>query len=79
MTRIVSEFEEVSGKKIHFNQVTPEQYKSFLPDFMAEEMLENHQLIEEPGYYNGMSLQESLDALDEKPTTWKEFVKKNYA
>jgi hypothetical protein len=74
----VSEFEEVTGKKLTFNQVTSEQYKGFLPSFMAEEMLENHLLIEEPGYYNGMSLKESLDALETKPTTWKEFVKQNF-
>ncbi len=46
---------------------------------MAEEMLENHLFIENPGYYNGASLKESLDLLEEKPTTWKEFLKKNGA
>lgn len=75
VSRIISEFEEVTGKKINYQQVSPDQYKSFLPEFMAEEMLENHLLIEKPGYFNGMSLQESLNALDEKPTTWKEFLK----
>jgi len=75
VSRIISEFEEVTGKKLNFQQVSPDQYKSFLPDFMAEEMLENHLLLEKPGYYNGMSLQQSLDVLDEKPTTWKEFLK----
>ncbi|QDS76714.1 hypothetical protein FKW77_000949 [Venturia effusa] len=78
VTRIISEFEEVTGKKLAYQQVTNEQYKSFLPDFMAEEMLENHLLIESPGYYNGMDLKESLNALSEKPTTWKEFVKANF-
>ncbi|KAF1816397.1 NmrA-domain-containing protein [Eremomyces bilateralis CBS 781.70] len=58
-----------------FTQVTADQYKSFLPDSMAQEMLENHLLIEEPGLFDGISLQESLDALEDKPTTWKEFVK----
>jgi len=57
--------------------VSPDQYKSFLPDFMAVEMLENHLLIENPGYYNGMSLKESLDALEDEPTTWKDFVKQS--
>ena len=46
---------------------------------MAEEMLENHLFIENPGYYNGASLKESLDLLEEKPTTWKEFLKKSGA
>jgi hypothetical protein len=77
VTRIISEFEEVTGKKVNFQQVSQEQYKSFLPPVMKEEMLENHLLIESPGYFNGMSLKESLDALDEKPTTWKDFVKKS--
>ncbi|KAF1816884.1 NmrA-like family domain-containing protein [Eremomyces bilateralis CBS 781.70] len=77
VARILAEFEEVTGKKINFNQISADQYKSFLPDYMAQEMLENHLLIEEPGYYNGTSLQESLDALEDKPTTWKEFVKKS--
>jgi len=77
VTRIISEFEEITGKKLHFQQVSPDQYKSFFPDFMAVEMLENHLLFESPGYYNGLSLKESLDALEDEPTTWKEFVKKS--
>ncbi|KAG7284370.1 hypothetical protein NEMBOFW57_010743 [Staphylotrichum longicolle] len=77
--RILAEFEEVTGKKASYVQVTPEQYKSFLPAAMAEEMLENHLFIESPGYFNGASLKESLDLLDEKPTTWKEYVKKSSA
>ncbi|KAF1998824.1 NmrA-like family domain-containing protein [Amniculicola lignicola CBS 123094] len=76
VTRIISEFEEVTGKKISFHQITSEQYKGYLPEFMAEEMLENHLLIESPGYFNGESLKESLDALEDKPVTWKEFVAK---
>lgn len=75
--RILAEFEEVTGKKTRFAQISGEQYKSFLPEFMAQEMLENHLFIENPGYYNGASLKESLDLLDEKPTTWKEFLEKN--
>lgn len=77
--RILAEFEEVTGKKATFVQVSAEQYKSSLPEFMAEEMLENHLFIENPGYYNGASLGESLSLLEEKPTTWKEFIKKSGA
>ncbi|GAB7352967.1 hypothetical protein MBLNU459_g3538t1 [Dothideomycetes sp. NU459] len=77
--RILSEFEEVTGHKTRFVQVTAEQYKGFLPPFMAVEMLENHFLIEEPGYYKGASLKEGLDLLDSKPTTWKEYVAKTEA
>jgi uncharacterized protein YbjT (DUF2867 family) len=49
--RILSEFEEVTGRRANFVQVDAETYKSFLPLSMAQEMLENHLFIEEPGYY----------------------------
>ncbi|KAI5194527.1 NAD(P)-binding protein [Aureobasidium subglaciale] len=75
--QILSEIEEVTGKKTNFYKISSEQYKSYLPEFMAEEMLENHLFIEEPGYFNGASLDESLGLLEEAPVTWKEFVKKS--
>jgi hypothetical protein len=34
-------------------------------------------LLEDPGYYGDADLKESLDLLDEKPVTWKEFVEQN--
>lgn len=77
--RIVAEFEEVTGKKATYMHVSAEQYKSFLPAEMAEEYLENHLFVEDPGYYNGASLKESVDLVEEKPTTWKEFIKKSGA
>ncbi|KAF2194410.1 NAD(P)-binding protein [Zopfia rhizophila CBS 207.26] len=79
-TRIISEFEEVTGKKGRFVSVDAKTYKSFLPEPMAEEMLENHLFIKNPGYFVGKSLKESLDLLTEaglKPTTWKDFLEKN--
>lgn len=66
-------------KKIVFAQITPEQYKSYLPPVMAEEMLENHLFIESPGYYDGRSLEETLSALEQKPTSWKEYARKHFA
>lgn len=78
-TRVLKELEEVTGKKTNFVQVTNEQYKGFLPSFMAEEMLENHLFIENPGYYNGESLDESHKFVDGKLTTWKEFITKSGA
>ena len=75
--RVLTEFEEVTGNKTSFMQLTAEQYKGFLPPSMADEMLENHLFIENPGYFNGVSLEESLAMLDEKPATWKEYVKKS--
>ncbi|KAL2857310.1 hypothetical protein BJY01DRAFT_202597 [Aspergillus pseudoustus] len=78
-TRILAEFEEVTGSKTRFIQVDSETYKSFMPGPMGEEMLENHLFIESPGYYTGRSLKESHDLLEKagyQPTTWKAFLEK---
>jgi hypothetical protein len=42
--RVLAEL-EVTGKEKNYVQVSNEFYKSFLPNFMAEEMLENHLFI----------------------------------
>lgn len=76
-SRVAREFSEVTGHPAKFIQLTAEQYKSFLPPAVAEELYENHLLLEGPGYYAGASLDESLALLDEKPTTWKEFIVKS--
>ncbi|THX21812.1 NAD(P)-binding protein [Aureobasidium pullulans] len=76
---ILSTVSEATGKSTHFASVTPEQYKSFLPEAIAEEMLENHLFVEKPGYYNGAELDESLSILEDKPTTWKDLVVKSGA
>ncbi|KAL0931216.1 NmrA family transcriptional regulator [Colletotrichum truncatum] len=81
-TRIVSEFTEVTGKAARFVPIDAETYKSFLPGPLADEMLENHLFIEEPGYFAGKDLKESLDLLAGvglKPTSWKEFLEANKA
>lgn len=67
----------MTGHKTRFIQIDHETYKSFMPGYVGLEMLENHLFIEEPGYYLGQSLKDSLDLLADagfKPTTWKEFV-----
>jgi hypothetical protein len=69
----------VTGKKTYFAQVDQTTYKSFLPDFMAEEMLENHLFIEDPGYYAGEGLEKSHEILDEKLVGWKEFLENGTA
>lgn len=66
----------MTGEKTAFMQVSPEQYHGYLPANVAQEMLETHLFIENPGYYAGESLEESLQLLEEKPTTWKEFVER---
>ncbi|KAL6359887.1 hypothetical protein LRP88_07315 [Fusarium phalaenopsidis] len=74
--RIISEFSEVIGKPATFDQIPSDAFKSFLSPHVAQEMLENMLLLEDPGYYNKADLKESADLLDDKPTTWKEFVQK---
>ena len=77
--QLVNQFAEVTGKKATFSQVPAEVYQSFLPDAIAEELTENMLLLADVGYYAGEDLKPSLELLDEKPTTWKDFVTANKA
>ncbi|KZM20787.1 uncharacterized protein EKO05_0002647 [Ascochyta rabiei] len=77
--QILSELEATTSKKTNYIQLSAEQYKSFLPSFMAEEMLENHLFVENPGYYNGAELDESHEILEDKLITWKEYIVKSGA
>lgn len=74
---VLKTFSEVTGKNATFIQATPDQYKAALPASIAEELLENHLFIENPGYFLGEPLDETLKLLDSKPTDWAEFAKKN--
>lgn len=77
LTRIMEEFQEVTGKKGQYVQLDHAVYKSFLPPPIAQEILENELLCEEPGFYAGGSLAEGHELLAKaglKPTTWKEFL-----
>ncbi|PYI00286.1 NmrA family transcriptional regulator [Aspergillus sclerotiicarbonarius CBS 121057] len=79
-TRILEEFEQVTGHKTQFVQVDPDTYKSFIPGPMGQEMLENHLFIESPGYFNGKSLQEAKDLVGKagyELTSWREFLERN--
>ncbi|PON28865.1 hypothetical protein TGAM01_v201973 [Trichoderma gamsii] len=81
-TRILAEFEEVTGRKANFVKLDADTFTSFFPSPFGVEMLENHLFIEEPGYFAGKSLDESLDLLRKvglKPATWKQFLAKNKA
>ncbi|KAL7796750.1 hypothetical protein V8C37DRAFT_327260 [Trichoderma ceciliae] len=75
--RLISEFSQVIGKPAQAVQISDDKFKSFLSPVAAQELLENMKLLEDPGYYAGEALGESLALLEEKPTTWKEFVEKN--
>lgn len=76
-SRIAAEFSSVIGKPAQAVQISEEQYKSYLPEPIAQEMLENMLLLEDPGYYGGADLGESLGLLSEPPVSWKAFVEKN--
>ncbi|KAF5861644.1 hypothetical protein ETB97_012731 [Aspergillus alliaceus] len=75
--RIVEEFQEITGQKAKYLQIPPEDFKAAYPPTIAAEFLENHLFIEEPGYFNGASLEKSLEILEEGTTSWREFLKKS--
>ncbi|SPN97500.1 related to nitrogen metabolic regulation protein nmr [Cephalotrichum gorgonifer] len=75
--RIVSDLAEITGKHASAVRVSDELFKSFMPPGHGQELLENHLLLEDPGYFGGADLGESLALLDERPRTWREFVEAN--
>ncbi|KAL2201933.1 NmrA-domain-containing protein [Sarocladium strictum] len=77
LNRIMEEFSEVTGKQGQYAQIPHDVYKSFLPPPIAQEILENELLCEEPGFFAGGSLVEGHELLKEvglAPTTWKDFI-----
>ena len=72
----------VAGKNASYHVLTSEEFKNNLinyakmPEFAAQELLENFQLFEEFGYYGGAKLDDSLAILEDKLTTWEDFLKK---
>lgn len=77
--QIIETFSKVTGKKARFVQVTPEEFRKSLPENIAQELLENLLFVEDPGYFLGASLDDSLRLVDEKPTSWADYVKTNSA
>lgn len=76
--RIVSELQDVTGKKVSYMEAPHDVFKSFLPPPAAQELLENMLLLQEPGYYAGADLKPSLELLGaDKPTTWKAYAQEN--
>ncbi|UNI24963.1 hypothetical protein JDV02_010676 [Purpureocillium takamizusanense] len=82
--RILSELASTCGgpsaaSAARIQHVPQDVFKSFLNPGVAQEMLENMLLLEDPGYYAGADLSESLALLGEedKPTTWADFVARN--
>ncbi|KAI0443257.1 NMRAL1 protein [Xylaria telfairii] len=50
-----------------------------LPEFAVDEMYENMVLMQDFGYYGGLQLDESLGFVEDRLTTWAEFVKNSPA
>lgn len=75
--RLIAEFGEVLGQPAGFVQIPGDTFKTFLPPPVAQELLENMYLLEDPGYYAGADLGETLRMLDEQPISWKRFVEDN--
>jgi hypothetical protein len=83
--QMVEDFKAATGKDVKFFHLTYEQFKGFLPPPIADELVGTMQLMEDPGYYVGEpdgAIQESIDFVVKaglpKPTTWKEYVAKNF-
>ncbi|QYT03421.1 NmrA domain-containing protein [Trichoderma simmonsii] len=69
-----------AGKDAKFFSLPHEMFTATLkgqgmPDFAAEELLQNFRLMDEGGYYAGEKLDWSLSILEDKPTTWLEHLK----
>src|ERR1700712_2238600 len=82
--QILADFEAVTGQKAKINKITFDQMKAGMAPAVAEELTANFQLIDE-WYYPGEpedEVQKSIDLVVEagleKPTTWKDFVAKNF-
>lgn len=71
----------MTGSRAEVAQISPEAFKEFFPPQVADEMMETMVLLVDPGYYGGESLGPSLALLGEdenqRPTGWREFVRRN--
>ncbi|OBT70310.1 hypothetical protein VE03_00286 [Pseudogymnoascus sp. 23342-1-I1] len=78
---IAEEWSAVTGKKAEAVVADGTAWKAELTSYglsevAAEELYQNMRLMDEFGYYGGAPLEESQEILDEKLTTWKEYVGK---
>jgi uncharacterized protein YbjT (DUF2867 family) len=78
---IVDTLGKVSGTKVEFREVSPEEYEGYLPKPIAEEMLENMLLVRTWSYFGKGAEKQQAESNkilgDTKLTTWEEFVKQN--
>jgi NmrA-like family len=82
--KMVEDFKAATGKEAKVVHISYDQFKSYLPKSLAEELAANMQLIED-WYYPGSEKEEIQKSIDlvvkagfNKPRTWKEFVAKNF-
>lgn len=81
--QVVEKFKEAfpeAGKDASFYDIPAGKYKDILmgngmPEFVAQELLENMQLLEKFGYYGGEGLEETHKFVEDKLTTWAEHLK----
>ncbi|CRK37443.1 hypothetical protein BN1708_001465 [Verticillium longisporum] len=85
---LVSEFTQAfpeAGKAASFFSMPHEMFLQVvqdvmgLPDWAAESILEMMRLVNEGGYFGFESLGESLAVLEDEPTAWVDFLKRNEA
>ncbi|KAK0671279.1 NmrA-like family-domain-containing protein [Cercophora samala] len=83
--QIVEGFKRVfpeAGKTAIYKQLPDKTFLEFwtkdqgVPDYVAQEVLENMYLFEQLGYYGGESLDETHALLEDKLTTWEEHAAK---
>lgn len=72
--QIIRDFKEATGQEAKYVEIEGETYKKFLPQAIAQEMLETHLLLESPGYYAGADIEPTLKLLEQKPKSWREYV-----
>lgn len=80
-SQIVTTLSEISGTKVVFQEITPEEYKGYLPPPIANEMTENLVLIRDWSYF-GKGAEKKQDDINKvlgemKLTSWEEYVKGN--
>ncbi|KAL5113182.1 hypothetical protein ACEQ8H_008952 [Pleosporales sp. CAS-2024a] len=73
-TEILDLITQVTGKKTQYYHIDEATYKSYLPESVAQEFLENHLFMQDPGYYGGEGLDKSHETLQDKLVSYKEYI-----
>lgn len=76
-TQLVEGWAKVSGMKVVYEQIDPEKKQGTLTDEMHEQLKKSMGLINDWGYFGTTGrkdLEWTLAQMEEKPTTWEEFL-----